>query len=289
MSDFSFSYEKKDNIYLLSVMLKKQGIAIRITAKEHGWVVSYIPPSNGYVHPFMNDIRECLLQYALYEIYQNEALKDELFQCTSVPRHYKNIIENAFEKPYLSHPAIDLESFTEDNSKLILNCVLFHKFALEKVKVIFNVTNAGYEPIEVIREDALKELEKEGFPFHLLSDEQILTVINEHEELQQKIQNYTDFAQHILALKQPSFTYSFRIVEYEKEGEYQKFLLRLNHSSLRFTAEFIKDQLSHLSFEMVINNYILSYLSEESMFTSLYDQLCEFITKKSIYRLRILL
>jgi len=53
MSDFSFSYEKKDDIYLLSVKLKKQGIAIRITAREHGWVVSYIPLKNIYQNLLM--------------------------------------------------------------------------------------------------------------------------------------------------------------------------------------------------------------------------------------------
>ena len=286
MPEISFFYEKKDGVYFLYAALKKQEIILRVTASERGWNTTYTPSSKNEKHPYNNQIYCYLRQHVFFEISQNESLKEELCELTQVPYSYKEMFEKLSDSPFILHLSLKPESFTEKDAKIEIRFKIYHECVEEIIKVIYQITNEGFKFLEMIRGEELKKLEKEGFPFHPLSDEQVIECLNNDQSFQQSFRDYILFIQKILAVKQASFTPSFSIKNYEKYNQYQEFDLTLEGTDICLTAEFTKNVLTFLSFEMKINNDILHYSSEQSMFVSFYEQLHEFITKKSIYRTR---
>lgn len=288
MSDFSFYYKKKNNAYIINASLENKGFGIEILANKKGWVTTSIISSENRIRSHNDEIRRCLIQYALYEISRNKTLKEDLYETTKIPVFYKGLIEQPLDKPYIYLPYMDPESFTETISKLVLHCRVYHGFVEEVVKVIYHVTKKGHKFSHLIRQEAIKSLEEEGFPFHPLTDEQIISSIKNNVNIQQRIQPYIFLTQHLLAIQQPTFNYSFTIESYENKNHFEQFKLKLNNSPLRFTADFSKNQLVDFSIEMVVNQKEVSCLSNESRLPFLHEKLYEFITKKSKYRTRFL-
>jgi len=289
MSDFSFSYEKKIDTYFIYVSLKKRLFGIRISADKNKWEVTAIGPSESHAHPHKRRINRCLVQYALYKISQNDKLKKELIEFTAIPSVYKNVLENPYNKPYILSSGFQPGSFTEKCALFFLECKVFYGSVEEEIKVVYYATNEGYKFSHLLRELAFKDLEKEGFPFHTLTDEEIIFSLKENEEIQQYVSKYVPFVQHLLAIKQHCSEFSFTINECIKEHEFQQFEFQLKEFPLELSAGFAKNKLNAIGFEMNTGEDKFRFLSnDESMFPSLYKELYEFITKKSKYRTRFL-
>jgi hypothetical protein len=289
MSDFSFSYEKHKNTYIINASLKNHGIGIRILIDENGWMSTPTFSSDHPIHPIKNEIRRCLIQYVLHEISQNKPLKDDLMQLTNTPSTYQRVIEHSSDTPCTFFIELEPASFTETTSELVLTCKVCFGMVEEVVKVVYHVTKDGHKQVRLLREDAFKQLEEEGFPFHPLTDEQILTSLDEDKTIQCHIFEYVAFSKHLLALKQPSSTYSFTVTSYKKKKHNnQEFTVKVNNSPIYLRAIFIDDQLDTFYFEMNTWDWRLSHSSDKTTFPSLYNDLYEFITKKSKYRIKFL-